>query len=725
MATPTREQLEAQEQKLAGLLGKVRKLTGGKQPQSIAETRAADRERKNRERAAARTLWIPAPKDLRRRRRLEKDLFKWLPWYLPGIFSDPFQDHHLEMGQAILDATAYAGDQAIAAPRGEGKTTLAEGTTVFCILKGVINFAVLFAATGGDARNSLASIKTYIAESDPLLADYPEVCVPVREVVGTPNKAHSIIVSTAKVTMAEASFQWSGDEITMPRVPGSKCAGSIIATRGLDSAVRGLKKGRRRPQLALIDDPDTEDTARSEEQGKKLETRIDRAIAGLAPKGKRMSRVMLTTLQNRTCVSARFTDPKIKPSWQGKRFAFLLKKPDREDLWDEYTSERQQSMSAGDPFARKAHKFYLANRKAMDAGVEVANPLSFDGRKLADGSQLQVSAVQRFYDFVADNGIEAAQSELQNDPPEESGPIESGITDHTILNKLNGYPRRVIPPGCTVLSQAIDVHKTTLFWVVRAWRPDATGFTIDRGVQDVHDTTVGSDEGVDLAVIRALRARYEDMQAEPYKTPDGKVMDIDLTLVDARWQTAAIYHACKELGQFAWKPAMGRGKSLGCVKATFYEQSRATRDRKPGDGWYTERRPNGIRVVICDTDRWKRWEHDRWMTPEGRPGSMSIFGEPADKGSRMTAAQKEVFAYAKHIVAEVEVEEPVRGVLVRRFRAKSNNNHWLDASYLSDVAASMKGISVLQASGPTQSEQQAAIVAAGGWMAAQKTKAAR
>jgi len=689
---------------------------------SIDERRAADRERKNRENAAARVLWIPRPEDLVRRHELESDLFEWLRWYLPDVFTDPFRPYHIEMGNAILNATIYAGDQAFAAPRGEGKTTLAEGALTFCILKGVLDFVVLFAATANDARNSLAAIKESIAESDRLLVDYPEVCVPVREVGGTPSKAHSMIISAADVTMVGASFQWSGDEITMPRVPGSVCAGSIIATRGLDSAVRGLKKFTRRPQLALIDDPDTEDTARSEEQAKKLETRIDRAIAGLAPRGKRMSRVMLTTLQNRTCVSARFTDPTQKPSWQGKRFKFVRKPPDKVDQWDEYVALRQRSMIDGDPYARVAHNFYLERREAMDAGAELSNPLGFDGRKLSDGSQLQASALQRYYDFVADNGIEAALSELQNDPPEDSSFVESGITPNTIMTKLSGYPRRIVPPGCVVVTQGIDVHKTALHWVVRAWRPDASGYTIDRGVQDVHHTIVGSDEGVEIALVQALRARREEIDAEPYATVDGEIREIDATLVDAGWQTQAIYHACNQLG-FGWMPAMGFGKSRGCAKTNFSDQVHTSADRKPGDGWFLSRRPKGVWLVCCDTDRWKRWEHDRWMTPEGRPGCMSIFGEPVKERDfrRMTDGQREILAYAHHIVAEVEREDPVKGVIVRKWVAKSNNNHWLDASYLSDVAANLKGISLLKTDDGKMA-RKAAVVAAGGWMGPVKGK---
>ncbi|MFZ1932251.1 MAG: terminase gpA endonuclease subunit, partial [Thermoguttaceae bacterium] len=666
----------------------------------IEEIRARDRIRKREALEVGKALRIPKPEDPLRRQQLESDALEWLRWYFADIFTDPFQDHHIEMIRAIENATVYAGDQAIAAPRGEAKSTIAECVTIRNILKGALPFAVLFAATAHDATNSLGSIKEYIVRSDRLLADYPEVCVPARDVDGTPNRAHSCLVVGDEFPITNARFQWSGDEISMPRVPGSACAGSIIATRGLDAAVRGLKKGKLRPSLAVIDDPDTENSALSEEQATKLIRRIDRAIAGLAPKGRRMSRVMLTTIQNRTCASAQFTDAKLKPSWKGKRFAFLHQKPERMDLWDEYVSLRQQAMSEGDEFGRKAHQFYLEHRGAMDAGAQVANPFSFDGRTLPDGSQLQGSAVQRYFDFVADNGEHAALSELQNDPPAESGPIESGITAYRIQTQVSGFPRKVVPPGCSWITQAIDVRKAGLHFVVRAWLLDnenclSTAYTIDYGFQDSHGTTPGSDEGVDVAIKQAILARKDMMEREPYIDTSGVARKVDLTLVDAGWRTEAIHEACREIGM-DWKPAMGFGKSNGCAKTSFTGVVHNTADKKKGDRWFLSRRPGGTWLVCTDTDFWKSWEHDRWMSDPNKAGSMLLWGEPSDRVGRLSQDQKSHFSYSKHLTAEIEVEEVVKGMLKRGWKSKSDSNHYFDASYMSDVAASMLGVRLVR-----------------------------
>ena len=163
--------------------------------------------------------------------------------------------------------------------------------------------------------------------------------MPVLALENTPNRAHYQLVTGRRHDNGEpyqavpSRFSWCGQEIVLPNVPGSASAGAIIATRGLDSAVRGFNKRNRRVDVAGIDDPDTEETVNNEEQAAKLEKRIDRAIAGLGGQKRSVARVMLTTLQNRICCSYKFTDPAQKPSWKGRRFRFLVKPPERPDLW--------------------------------------------------------------------------------------------------------------------------------------------------------------------------------------------------------------------------------------------------------------------------------------------------------------------------------------------------------------------------------------------------------
>lgn len=680
------------------------------------DRRKSDRERKREARASDKDVLIPdLPKKNRARRlRNEKDDERWLRFYFgvksncPDPFSYKFTQQQREMIAAIRNAILYGGDQALAASRGEGKTTLAERLLIKYTLQGVIGFSVLCAATGTAAAASLESIRDAIETNDLLAEDYLEVCVPVRALENTPNRAHYQTVTGKRFDngqpfeRAPSRFSWCGQEVVLPNVPGSPSAGAIIATRGLDAAIRGMKRKGRRPNLVVIDDPDTEDTARSTEQAKKLETRIDNAMGALGGQKKNVARVMLTTLQNRIAVSCRFTDPKQKSSWKGRRFRYLITPPSRSDLWDEYVQirgacqqEQDASGEAVDPFARKAHRFYLERRQLMDAGAVVANPNRFNSERLPDGSRVEVSALQHYFNEMADKSPEFCACELDNDPPEEAGPVESGITSHLILQHMSGYDRLVIPPGCTVLTQGIDVGKYALHYVVRAWRQDGTGFTIDKGVQDVTGTTVGNDVGVEHAILQALRARHEIVSGGIFRTIDGVPMPVDMTLIDSRYKQDAAYTFCRE-SRLGYRPAIGHGKSAGCVKPNFHPVLHSTTDKKPGFHSFETRQPNGVWLVNMETDYWKSWEHARWLTATDQPGTMFLYGTATTDPKRRGIYEIEHFAYAKHICAEVEVEEPIKGVTVRRWHAKSGTNHFLDASYMADVAAGMKGIRILR-----------------------------
>jgi hypothetical protein len=238
-----------------------------------------------------------------------------------------------------------------------------------------------------------------------------------------------------------------------------------------------------------------------------------------------------------------------------------------------------------------------------------------------------------------------------------------------------------------------------LHWSVKAFRDDATAFVIDYGVQEVYGTVKGSDEGIETAIIRALETLKQSGMDAAYHEADGRIRDIDLTLVDAGWKTDAIYQLTKQYPN-AFKPAMGFGKSSGCVQANFSPVIHSTKDKKTGDHWFLSRRPKGVWLVCHDADHWKSWEHDRWMTPTDKPGTLMIYGqrtEAEQRQKRLAEDEKRHFSFAKHITNEVLKMEWVKDKLVKKFKAKSDTVHYLDANVLCNVAASMLGISLLKA----------------------------
>lgn len=677
--------------------------------------RRRDAANKRKQRAEATVISIPKCADKKRRQRLESDDIAWLMHYfgpkceLDDPFTYEFTAQQREMIDAIRHAIKFGGDQAIAASRGEGKTTLTERLVLKAVLSGEVNYVVIFAANGTLADNSIDAMRQALSENPLLAADYPEACVPIVELEGTPQRAKTQKATGTrhdtgkKFEMAGLNYSWCGQELIFPNTPGSPSAGAIIATRGLDSAIRGLKKRGKRPKLAIIDDPDTEDTARSQEQADKLERRIDSSIGGLGGQRRPIARVILTTIPSRIAVSFKYTDPKQKPSFKGRRYRFLIQKPANMSLWDEYVALLKEDLQRRDdkgidldPFGRRAHQFYSDRREEMDAGAIVSNPNRFNNTTLPDGSQFELSALQHYFNRIAERGPEYAATELDNDPPEESAIVESGLSPTRIQRQVNGFERRIIPDGCSLLTQGIDVRKVGLHWVIRAWTPDGTGHVIDYGVHEVIGTRYGVDEGVDVAVTKSILARMEATKGTEFRTETGERLFVDLTLVDAGWQTDAVYSACLQVG-VGIMPVMGFGRSTGCVKTNYREVMEQTKDRKPGDGWFLSKQSR-LWLVCADTDRWKRWEHDRWMTSPENPGCLFMYGFQPENTDRMSDDQKSHHAYARHICNESEVEEPYKGIVRRIWKAKSDNTHWLDASYYSDVAANMRGVKIATAS---------------------------
>lgn len=689
--------------------------TAADRPKTDAERYERQKERsRQRSRDQARegtTVIIPRCADPERRKRLEADDVAWLMHYfgpdcgLDDPFTYEFTAQQRDMLAAIGHAIKYGGDQAIAASRGEGKTTLTERRVLKSILTGEVNYAVIFASTGQMAEDVLDSIDTALVENVLLLDDYPEVCIPVRELSGAPQRANSQRASGDRhdtgepYEMAELSYRWCGKELIFPDVPGSPSARAIIATRGLDAAVRGLKKRGKRPRLAIIDDPDTEDTARSEEQAEKLEKRIDAAIGGLGGQRRAVGRVMLTTLQSRVAVSWRYTDDTVKPTFKGRRYRFLIEPPSDPSQADRYVQMRiadlQRKDEQGnrlDPHARNSHSWYVENQAAIEAGAVVSNPNRYENELLPDGSQKEISAVQHYFNLVAKLGKDVVATEYDNDPPEITAGIDTTLTPLQIQRKVNGLDRGIVPKPCHLLTIGVDVRKTELHWVARAWEPDATGHTIHYGIHDVRGTIRGSDEGLDVAIHRAILELVEKIRRNPFTREDGEIVDSSLILIDAGYRTDAVYGACHQAGAGVM-PIMGFGKSSGCTQANFAEAQRATIDKRPGDGWFLSRK--GKTWLVCaDADRWKAWEHDRWLTDVGRPGALLMWGRRSDDPQRLSDDETAHFSYARHILSESEIEEQHKGGLRRRWKSKSHQNHWLDASYYASVAMSIRGVRI-------------------------------
>lgn len=655
-----------------------------------------------------------SPEDRRVRLWREEDDEDWLRAYWSAFSPDEFYPLSPQQRQMVADfraALEHGGDRAIAASRGEGKTTFAVALTLKEILRGKIRFAVLLAATADNVAAILSGINTALSESLELRRYYPEVCECVADVSGAPQRAKSQIASGGRFDngqpyeMAKTKFHWAGNELIFPNVPGSPSAGAIIKAKSLESPIRGLKIANVRPDIVLIDDPDTDETINNPDQAAKLLTKIDRSISALGSQKRPVSRIAMVTIASQCAAAAQLTDRAKYPSWRGRRFKFLLTAPTDQAKWEQFVNLCREgwAKSADDdrepPIPIAAHRFYLDDREAMDAGAVVSNSNRYDHRQRPEGGTVEVSALEHYYGFVARNGPAAAQAELDNDPPEIGGVDDDGLSPHRVQHQVSGFPRRVVPSLCELLTMGVDVGKFLLHWVVIAWRTDGTSYVIDYGISKVHGTTRGTEEGMEQAIVSAIRILCSEKTDDPYTNAAGEIIPIALTLVDEGWgvSTSAVRAACRDLRPDVF-PAKGEGDGAtgegGRSAGPYHHAQKRTWDILPGDNWRrVTMRKDRIKLYHHNAGYWKDWGIQRWLTPIDRPGCRFVFGEFSERDKEHVAMHAE---FSHQVCANCYRDEMKHGRLVRCWGERPGENgdkdHYQDAQELADVAANVMGV---------------------------------
>ncbi len=420
---------------------------------------------------------LPPVANPARREACAHDARLYCRTYFPYLFTYDFNPDQAAYLDAIVSGIFEGGWRAEAAPRGEGKTTIAKGVLTWAVNYGYIGYGVFLGANATLAQSALADVRAMYEQSEILIADFPEICYPVARLQGATQRGRMQILDGRRTHLL-----WGTDEIVMPMVPGSPSGGAILNAKGIDGAIRGLIYHGRRPDFVLIDDPETRASAYSTTETTKRVATIEQDLAGLAGQTRQVSMVLLCTIIRRGCLADQFTDRTEKPAWHGHRRKLLKQPPTHDDLWAQYIEHRQTDQLAGEGTGRTAHKFYVDNRAAMDAGAEVANPHRYD-------PEFEASALEAIYNRIADGGWDNFASEYQNEPPDESGPETSGINIRTVCNKINHMGRGMVPSWCERLTAFIDVGGRLLHWVVVAWRQGMSGYVIDCGTEQVHSPT--------------------------------------------------------------------------------------------------------------------------------------------------------------------------------------------------------------------------------------------
>jgi hypothetical protein len=677
-------------------------------PEPPADPYAAVKERA-RARSAALSLAgrdigdLPAVANPERKASAAGDFQFFCESYFPLTFHLAWSPDHLKVIRKIEQAVLHGGLFAMAMPRGSGKSTLSEVACIWAVLYGHRDFVCLIGSDEGHAMDMLESIKTELDGSDLLLEDFPEVVYPIQCLDGIANRCSGQLYKGERTHIG-----WTAKEIVLPTMPGSPASGAIIKVAGITGRIRGMKYKRAdgktvRPSLVVLDDPQTDESARSLSQCATRESILAGAVLGLAGPGRKIAGVMPCTVIRPGDMADNILNRDQHPEWNGERTKMIYAFPSNEKLWARYTEIRADGLRRGAGIA-EATEFYRRHQADMDDDAVVAWPQRYNHD--------EISAVQHAMNLKLQDEA-AFFAEYQNEPLAQDAATEEDLTADQIVARVNGLARGEIPIAASYLTMFIDVQQSLLFFVLAAWEEDFTGYVIDYGtypdqqreyftLRDAQWTLAQATKtaGLEGSIYAGLENLTNLYLSRAFRRDDGAEVKIDRCLIDANWGTSTdvVYQFCRQSPHAAvLMPSHGR--YVGASSLPFSEYKRKLGDRL-GHNW---RMPNvrgkrAVRYVLFDSNYWKSFVYARLATAMGDAGCLSLFGRDP-RPHRL---------FAEHLTAEYRVRTEGRGRTVDewKLRPERNDNHWFDGVVGCAVAASIQGAVLLgtevQASKPSR-----------------------
>lgn len=644
---------------------------------------------------------LPPVADPARREACRLDLKRFCLTYHAPRFNLDFSADHLVLIERLQTTILEGGQQCFAFPRGSGKTALVIATAEWASGYGHRRYIVPIAATGDLAEALLETIKTDWETNELLAADFPEICHAIRKLEGINNRATGQILNGHRTRI-----KWTGRRLVYPtivtaidaegRPTFAPSSGVIVQAAGLTGAIRGMQytlaNGETiRPDVVILDDPQTDESARRPAQTATRLNLINKGALGLAGPTTRMAAIMPCTVIQPGDLADQLLDRDTNPEWRGQKTKLLYSMPTNIALWHKYKELREESLKEFEDI-RLATEFYRQNRAAMDEGAVPAWPARY-----LEG---QLSAIQYAMDIWAkDEGVFLA--EYQNSPKlEEEAGIE-GLRAAELLTRCNGIPHRIVPNLATRLTAFVDVQQDALFWLVMAWADDFTGWVIDYGIypdqprkyitlRDLADGTGRTlrdhtkQSTVDAALQIGLEALADELLERTYKTQSATPTPIGWIGIDANWQEHKnlVYQVCRTRG--AGRIIAHHGRFVGAAGLPMgnWRKEPGTRD---GHFWRIVPGETRQRAVLTDVNAWKSIVMRRLRVGLADSGGITFYGDRPRTHELL----------CDHLSAEFAVCVTGRGRRVDEWKNRpGRDNHFWDGVIGCAVGASILGASI-------------------------------
>lgn len=627
--------------------------------------------------------------DWNRRNHARESLVEFIRTYLIGsLFSYPPEGKMCEALAEMEASLTSARPYNIELPRGSGKTTAAEAMCLYLLSYGLRKFLVVISNNQRAAGNILNDLYHVVSDgSGAYSVDFPELSLPFVIANGSFRRRQTIQGKLVEISKNATNLQFPciNDEDGKP-LPTS---GSVVTCRGMTAGVRGLKVGALRPDLAILDDLQDSEIAKSAEQVEKVLDFVRKDVINLSS-GKKLAVLMTSTP---ICSDDLCHKIEADPSWRTTKFRAIIKWPTDirkngdNGLWGHYFQ-----LYDAENMSNAAHdgslKFYRDHKKEMDAGAELFS----DRFNEADG---QISALQGLMEKRHLIGKSAFASEMQMSPARESFALDIAPSD--IAKVIGTFPRSTIPEGYRLTVAACDLnvsHAITL--TVKSYKPDMSSVVIVHKIFPTSIPTTLSDADYSNRVTSAL-----DAVAHYLASLD---LHIDALGVDAggrNWDTVCSWaRFCGEKHGFPACAMAGRASH----KFNAFSRSRL-RDAQNrtvlcGDPAEHARAGSGQKYMFWDSDYYREKVQRAILTPLGGLGGCQLYNaDPSEHVEYANQICNERIRHVRHLSDGRDEYEWI----------SKEPHDYLDASAMCDAIAGSYGLSGLSTStGESTSKKMAA-----------------
>lgn len=395
---------------------------------------------------------LPLPADLERRESCRHDLPRFLKTYFPETFTRPFCPAALRFLSDVQTILTDGGGnkKVIAMPRGSGKSSMLLNALLWATLYAHKRYVLLISASATTSKRLMKNLLTQL-QGELVTADFPAVCVPLRALDGKWQKAKH-----QRHHGQPTAVELTASQIVFPTIEDAETSGIVIGCTSISANFRGMAHvcadgSTRRPEVVLIDDPQSRKDAMSASAVDRLEELIQGDILGLASADSRpLSVFMGCTVIAKGDLAERFLDLKGKPDWRGQRESLVSGfGEDEQTRWLVYDSLWRDEQAGRVPPGTST-EYFMEHKQILERGINVMDESLY--------SPDECSPVQRARNKLLEMGASAFASEMQNRPLA-LRETEYTLEPEEVLEHLNGRKRYEIPEDSVKIVAGIDLNR--------------------------------------------------------------------------------------------------------------------------------------------------------------------------------------------------------------------------------------------------------------------------